>query len=400
MRSLFIILFIITFGFEALIAQTILFVENFEDNDFASRGWYDGSKGTISTAEHINGSSACFECKFLQGQRGCSAGTPSRHLFTETDELYISYWVKYSANWEGSNKPYHPHEFNIMTNADDKYVGPAITHLTLYIEQNEGKPLLALQDSKNVDQTCILQNNGNFIGCDGDFNSHKFSENRSIAACNGIEGGFDRSDCFNYGGGYYYSARIWDADTVYFTDNQGPHYKNDWHHVEAYFKLNSIQGGKGVTDGKIRYWYDSKILISFDNIIFRTAQFPDMKLNQFLIAPYIGDGSPIEQTMWIDDLIVATSPLLSYIDANINVKENSISPNPAIDFIEISYPPLERGSGGVNIKIYNIFGQNVSTPVCSAATPASGGQRIDVSGLAPGIYFVRIGDRVQKFIKI
>ena len=170
--------------------------------------------------------------------------------------------------------------------------------------------------------------------------------------------------------------------------------------MEAYFKLNSIQGGKGVTDGKIRYWYDSKILISVDNIIVRTAPFPDMKLNKFLIAPYIGDGSPIEQTMWIDDLIVATSPLLSYIDANINVKENSISPNPAIDFIEISYPPLERGSGGVNIKIYNIFGQNVSTPVCSAATPASGGQRIDVSGLAPGIYFVRIGDRVQKFIKI
>jgi hypothetical protein len=22
-------------------------------------------------------------------------------------------------------------------------------------------------------------------------------------------------------------------------------YKNDWHHVEAYFQLNTIQGGKG-----------------------------------------------------------------------------------------------------------------------------------------------------------
>jgi photosystem II stability/assembly factor-like uncharacterized protein len=84
---------------------------------------------------------------------------------------------------------------------------------------------------------------------------------------------------------------------------------------------------------------------------------------------------------------------------NQNDGEFYISPNPALDFIEIPYPPLERGSGGVNIKIYNVFGQNVSTPVCSAATPASGGQRIDVSGLAPGMYFVQIGDKVQKFIK-
>ncbi|MFA6572174.1 MAG: hypothetical protein WCT77_13180, partial [Bacteroidota bacterium] len=230
-------------------AQTILFTENFEDNNFASRGWYDAPKGTISTTEHISGSSACLECKFLKGKTNCAGGTPSRRLFTETDELYVSYWVKYSANWEGSNKPYHPHEFNIMTNADDKYVGPAITHLTLYIEQNEGRPLLALQDSKNVDQNCILQNNNNFIGCNGDFNSYQFTENRSVAACNGIVGGYDRRDCFNYGGGYYYSARVWDCDSVYFRDEQGAYYKNDWHHVEAYFKLNNIVAGKGIPDG-------------------------------------------------------------------------------------------------------------------------------------------------------
>ena len=48
----------------------------------------------------------------------------------------------------------------------------------------------------------------------------------------------------------------------------------------------------------------------------------------------------------------------------------------------------------------NVFGQILSTPVCSAATPTSGGQRIDVSGLAPGMYFVRIGDKVEKFIKL
>jgi hypothetical protein len=25
-----------------------------------------------------------------------------------------------------------------------------------------------------------------------------------------------------------------------------------------------------------------------------------------MIAPYIGDGSPVAQTMWVDDLVLAT----------------------------------------------------------------------------------------------
>lgn len=377
--------------------QSILFIEKFENNDFGSRGWYDGSKGTISTTEHISGSTACFECKFLKGKTGCAGGSPARHLFTETDEMYVSYWVKYSANWEGSNKPYHPHEFNIMTNADDIYVGPAITHLTLYIEQNEGRPLLALQDSKNVDQSCILQNNDNFIGCNDDFNGYKFSENRSVAACNGIVGGYDRRDCFNYGGGYYYSARVWDMDTVYFKDTQGPYYKNDWHHVEAYFKLNSISGGKGIPDGQIQYWYDSKLLISYDNILMRTAQYPDMKLNQFLIAPYIGDGSPLDQTMWIDELTVATSQIKSDVSDNKNANQINFYPNPAGDYIEIVGTGSEPAPTG-DIRIFNAMGECVKKP--HPITPQGAGVRIDVSDLPTGIYFVRVGNRINKLVKL
>jgi photosystem II stability/assembly factor-like uncharacterized protein len=76
--------------------------------------------------------------------------------------------------------------------------------------------------------------------------------------------------------------------------------------------------------------------------------------------------------------------------------ENLISPNPASNFIEISYPPLERGSGGVAIKIYNVYGQTVLSVGVQILEPL----RINVSGLAPGMYFVRIGDKVSKFIKI
>jgi hypothetical protein len=31
-----------------------------------------------------------------------------------------------------------------------------------------------------------------------------------------------------------------------------------------------------------------------------------MKFNQFLLAPHIGDGSPVDQAFWIDELQVAT----------------------------------------------------------------------------------------------
>jgi photosystem II stability/assembly factor-like uncharacterized protein len=84
------------------------------------------------------------------------------------------------------------------------------------------------------------------------------------------------------------------------------------------------------------------------------------------------------------------------------VRDQLISPNPATDFIDVCYPPLERGSGGVDIKIMNVFGQILITPSLRDTLPWKGGEkvRIDVSGLAPGMYFVRVGDRVGKLIKL
>ena len=52
----------------------------------------------------------------------------------------------------------------------------------------------------------------------------------------------------------------------------------------------------------LKYWLDGNLLMNHDNVLFRTGQFPTMKFNQFVIAPYIGDGSPVDQTLWIDDL--------------------------------------------------------------------------------------------------
>jgi hypothetical protein len=87
----------------------------------------------------------------------------------------------------------------------------------------------------------------------------------------------------------------------------GPGYKNDWHHVEAYFQLNTIQGGKGQLNGIAQYWFDGQLLIDHQNVLFRTGVHPNMKFNQFLIAPYIGVGSPVTHTMWVDDLVIQSA---------------------------------------------------------------------------------------------
>lgn len=273
-----------------------LFQEAFEDTSFASRGWYDNTNLPLSTTEHVSGSTRSVEFRFLQGATQPTSGGAIRKKFLDTDEVYVSFYVKYSTNWTGSNRTYHPHEFLILTNLEGDYAGPAYTHLTAYIEHNEGIPLLAIQDGQNIDLTRINQDLTNI------------TENRAVAGCNGtLNDGYSTLSCYPVGGGVYWNGKQWRAGQVYFGDTPGPYYKNNWHRIEAYFKLNSIANGKGVADGIIRYWYDGSLIIERTNIIMRTGQYPNMKFNQFMIAPWIGDGSPIDQTMWVDDLTVGTS---------------------------------------------------------------------------------------------
>ncbi len=274
----------------------MLFQENFEDANFTSRSWYDNTNLQLSSTEHISGSTRSVEYRFLQGATTPTSGGAIRKKFQDTDEVYVSLYVKYSSNWTGSNRTYHPHEFLILTNLEGDYAGPAYTHLTAYIEHNEGIPLLAIQDGQNIDLTRINQDLTNI------------TENRAVAGCNGtLNDGYSTLSCYPVGGGVYWNGKQWKASAVYFQDTAGPYYKNNWHRIEAYFKLNSIANGKAVADGIIRYWYDGSLIIERTNIIMRTAQHPNMKFNQFLIAPWIGDGSPLDQTMWVDNLTVETS---------------------------------------------------------------------------------------------
>ena len=274
-----------------------LFQEDFEDTQFASRGWYDNTSMAITTAQSHSGTHS-LEVHFTQGATTPTWGGAARHLFTPSGTVYLSYWVKYSANWVGSGQTYHPHEFYFVTNEDGQYIGPAATHLTTYVEDNYqnagGYPRLAMTDVLNIDQTKINQN---LVGV---------TEQRAAAGCNG-NGDAYPTGCYPVGGGQYYNEKVWTAPQPAFLPNPGPGYKNDWHHVEAYFQLNTIVNGVGVANGVAQYWVDGQLVINSQNVLFRTGAHTTMQFNQFLIGPYIGDGSPVDQTMWIDDLVVGTS---------------------------------------------------------------------------------------------
>lgn len=282
-----------------VLGQSVLLEERFDDANLASRGWYDGTAVRLSAVEHIPGSAKSAEFHWRRGARTPESGGAIRRKFTPSEAVQVSYWVKYSTNYTGSNKPYHPHEFLLLTTRNGDWDGPAFTHLTGYIEQNEGTPVLAIQDGQNIDESRVGQD------------LSAITENRAVAGCNGVHSdGHASVDCYRVGTGHW-NGKIWKAAQPYFREAQGAYYQGDWHHVAAYFKLNSIVGGKGVADGELRYWYDGIPVIEHTNVMMRTGANPTMKWNQFQIAPYIGDGSPVDQSMWVDDLRITDSRLLA-----------------------------------------------------------------------------------------
>jgi pimeloyl-ACP methyl ester carboxylesterase len=83
----------------------------------------------------------------------------------------------------------------------------------------------------------------------------------------------------------------------------------------------------------------------------------------------------------------------------INESSFSISPNPASDFIEINVGAGSKPALMDEIEIFNIFGELQDAP--PQTPPLEGrGLKIDVSNLPAGVYFIKIGDKFEKFMKM
>lgn len=275
------------------VAQAQVFTETFEDPDLESRGWYDNTALEFADIGATPDSQRSLQFRFLTGQDEPVTGSAVRLSFEPTHSVLLSYDVRYSENWEGSNLPYHPHEFYFMTNVDGAFSPPATSHLTVYVEQNEGRPLMIFQDSLNIDVDRLRED---LAGV---------SEERAVAGCNGSSDRYPAGDCYGEGRNWR-NGKFFFADEAAFTDEPGPRYKADWHRVDAYVQLNTITDGQADQNGVLRYWIDGELVINIRDVVLRTAEHEDMRFNQFLIGPYMA-SSPVDQTFWIDNLTLDTT---------------------------------------------------------------------------------------------
>ena len=92
--------------------------------------------------------------------------------------------------------------------------------------------------------------------------------------------------------------------------------------------------------------------------------------------------------------------------SDVNDRDNvvlEVFPNPTTDFITIQTQPSEglQPSEGSVVEIYDMLGVKMqTTPSAPQPTLQEGNLRIDVSHLPVGLYYVKIGDRIEKFVKM
>ena len=238
-------------------AAGVLFGETFDDARLTERGWYDGRTFAISR-EGTRAGGGCIEYRWKSGTTTPERSSGLRRPFEPTDTVYLRFYIKLSPGWGWTGRSYHPHLMHVLTTENDKYHGPAASHLTLYIEpQRASSP-----------------------GGPG----HPESGQATRADPGPLRGG--------------YNGTFYDSKDVLFTDDA-------WHCVEAMFKLNSLDPDRDLVnrDGIVRGWFDGKLVLERTDIVLRSTDFPNMKFNQFLLAPTSGPACsrtsrPCGSTSW------------------------------------------------------------------------------------------------------
>ena len=75
-----------------------------------------------------------------------------------------------------------------------------------------------------------------------------------------------------------------------------------------------------------------------------------------------------------------------------------ISPNPATDFITIQFQTSEvlETSEVYQVQIFDMLGIEI---ISELIHPMTGSHRMNVEKLPTGVYYIRIGNKVEKFVK-
>ena len=273
----------------------VLASESFENNNWTDRGWYDGTNSTGVASGGVSGNA-------LKWDFGVSDKSPDnfsviRRSFNPTDEFLLEYYVKFDSGWRGSGQNYHPHFLHVVSSEDTAYQGLSRSNSGLYFETVAAQstpytnyPQISHQDMYRVNTSAGTPPN-NLSGT---------TENRSANQCNtpySAVGG-DIGTCYNDGVGWY-SATTWRADSVAIP-------ANTWTKITAYIKNNTFSSGKGNFDGIMRLWVGDKLAIESTNVLFAAGAHEGATWDKIALAPWIGDGSPIAQSMWLDELSLWT----------------------------------------------------------------------------------------------
>ncbi|MFH1568552.1 MAG: hypothetical protein ABIL09_11200 [Gemmatimonadota bacterium] len=280
---------LVAMGSPAMGEGRVLFAEPFEDTRWSERGWYDAPRMEVVLADDAPQGRGYCVWHWRSPGDVVPAGGGARVQLPSVTDVGLSFHVRHDSSWTWTGRGWHPHMFHFVTDADDPYVGPAHTHLTFYVEAVDGVPRLAIQDGRNIDEDRVGED------------LTTVTEARSVAGCNGDSDGHGEGDCYPTGE-HHANGKYWETQGVWFASERGPRYMADWHHIQARFRLNSVVDGTAVRDGLLQYWYDGALIVDHHDVVFRTGEHAEARINQFLMTPYYGPGVPHEQRMWIDDL--------------------------------------------------------------------------------------------------
>jgi hypothetical protein len=173
---------------------------------------------------------------------------------------------------------------------------------------------------------------------------------------------------------------------------------------EINFKWNSVIGAEYYQLQISKNNQFTNLVFSKDSIKTTEIFVPDLEpeVNYFWRVRVWNEES-IGTAFW-SDVWTFTTGTSSVIEESEGIR---IIPNPAGDYITVTLGAFNpKVNLGVDIpseiQIYNTLGEKVTTPslLGNATPPTEGNFRINISTLPKGMYFVRIGGEIAKFMKM
>lgn len=168
---------------------------------------------------------------------------------------------------------------------------------------------------------------------------------------------------------------------------------------ELVYVMNYLTGELYESD---LYEYDYDVDVSVNDLIMPMVIMLEPRYSEQIV------NKPIENLEWVkidDNWELGYRTQYFYSIAGSDVKDNklnfSVYPNPAMNYIEVTLSDENLAnniSEDVTVKIFNILGEEVLPEVLYTKLNSTS-KRIDISYLPKGVYFIHIGDRIEKFVK-